>query len=325
MSSASFGKAAGLAPRGDPQRPSARGRMMDGSDLRPATHTALAWAGHDEDLISLSWPREQLAQALEALASRAAPAERGGSARSAHPIFRSRERWLTQATGSNGRRAASDVEAEPVEFPVPDLDQGLLQACPLVLALPVTGGARFLLLLKAKRDSIALIGPDLRLHWRRVRTISAAAALSSAHRWSATSISCWRTPMSRPARREQVRSVMLRERLAAQAFTECWMLRLPATAPFMAQLSQAGLLRRLGWVVALLIGMYLVEISGWALIGAAVLNGRLDLAWLVAWQLAVAIGHPAAALRWLARGDLRARSRAYPEAAPAGRRAAHRH
>jgi ATP-binding cassette subfamily B protein len=65
----------------------------------------------------------------------------------------------------------------------------------------------------------------------------------------------------RPARREQVRSVMLRERLAAQAFTECWMLRLPATAPFMAQLSQAGLIRRLGRVAMLLTAVYLVEIG----------------------------------------------------------------
>jgi ATP-binding cassette subfamily B protein len=95
-----------------------------------------------------------------------------------------------------------------------------------------------------------------------------------------------------PARREQVRSTMLRERLAAQAFTECWMLRLPATAPFMAQMSQAGLLRRLGSVVVLLMGMYLVEIGGWGLIGAAVLGGRLSLAWLVAWQLMLLLGIP---------------------------------
>ena len=54
---------------------------------------------------------------------------------------------------------------------------------------------------------------------------------------------------------------------------------------FLAQLTHAGLIRRLGWVIALLIGVYLVEIIGWALIGAAALDGRLDLAWLVAWLL----------------------------------------
>jgi ATP-binding cassette subfamily B protein len=64
-----------------------------------------------------------------------------------------------------------------------------------------------------------------------------------------------------------------------------WILRLPATAPFFTQLKRAGLLRRLGWIITLFIGVYLVEISGWALIGAAALNGTLDLAWLVAWLL----------------------------------------
>jgi ATP-binding cassette, subfamily B, bacterial len=265
--------------------------MMDGPDLRPATHTALAWAIHDEDLTRLGWPREQLAQALEALASRTGLRAAAGGAIGTPDIpqpgaLDHAGNWIEWAAGCLG------LEAEPVEFPVPDLDHGLLQACPLVLALPATGDARFLLLLKAKGDSIALIGPDLRLHWRRVRAISAAAAAQ------------FGAPMVRDldlllenagvhtARRERVRSVMLRERLAAQAFTECWMLRLPATAPFMAQLSQAGLIRRLGWVVVLLIGMYLVEISGWALIGAAVLNGRLDLAWLVAWQLMLLSGIP---------------------------------
>jgi ATP-binding cassette subfamily B protein len=264
---------------------------MDGPDLTFATHTSPKRAECDEDLVRLSWPREQLVQALEALALRTGLRAAAVGAIGI-PDIRPPDasvyagNWIEWAAGCLG------LEAEPVEFPVPDLDHGLLQACPLVLALPTTGEARFLLLFKAKGDSIALIVPDLRLHWRRARAISTAATAQ------------YEAPMVRDldrlldkagvrsARREQVRSVMLRQRLAAQAFTECWIMRLPATAPFMAQMSQAGLMRRLGSVVVLLMGMYLVEIGGWGLIGAAVLGGRLSLAWLVAWQLMLLLGVP---------------------------------
>jgi hypothetical protein len=113
--------------------------MMDGLDLRPATHTSRAQAD-DEDRIRLSWPREQLAQALEALASRTGlrAAEAGAIGTPDIPppgasVYAGN--WIEWAAGCLG------LEAEPVEFPVPDLVQGLLRACPLVLALPVTGEA----------------------------------------------------------------------------------------------------------------------------------------------------------------------------------------
>jgi len=263
---------------------------MDGPDLSDVMHNTKAVADHDADLIRLSWPRELLAQALEALALRtglrAAVGAVGTPDISPPCESDNAGNWIEWVAGCLG------LEAEPVEFPVPDLGRGLLQACPLALALPVTGESRFLLLLKAKGDSIALIGPDLRLHWRHVHVISAAATAQYEGSMDRDLDQLLESAGVRSARREQVRSVMLREQLAAQAFTECWMLRLPATAPFVAQLSQAGLIRRLGWVVVLLLAMYLVEVGGWALIGAAVLNGRLDLAWLVAWQLMLLSGIP---------------------------------
>ena len=104
------------------------------------------------------------------------------------------------------------------------------------------------------------------------------------------------------------------------------MLRLPATAPFMAQLSHAGLIRRLGRVGMLLTAVvYLVEIGGWALIAAAVLDGMLDLAWLVAWLLMLLSGIPLRLSAGWLEATFGARSRAYPEAASSGRCAAHQY
>jgi hypothetical protein len=73
--------------------------------------------------------------------------------------------WIEWAAGRLG------LEAEPVEFPLLELDRGLMQACPQVLALPDAGEPRFLLLLKAKGRSVALNGPDLRLQRHPVAAI----------------------------------------------------------------------------------------------------------------------------------------------------------
>lgn len=258
---------------------------MDAPDTEAWTRTAgLPRVRDPDDLMDLSWPRDQLGQALEALALRSGlrDAAAGGAAMPTIPpieVSAQAGNWLEWAAGHLG------VEAEPVDFPLPELERNLMKACPMVLALHDGREIQFLLLLKAKGRTVVLIGPDLGLHRRQVGAIRVAATA----RFEAPLIRgldrLLETAEVAPGRRDQVRSAMLRERLVAQMVGGCWVLRLPATAPFLAQLTHAGLIRRLGWVIALLMGVYLVEIIGWALIGAAALDGRLDLAWLVAWLL----------------------------------------
>jgi ATP-binding cassette subfamily B protein len=242
----------------------------------------------DPDLWQLSWPADQLGQALEALASRSglrAAGTKDGQGDAPIPAIPLIEasaqigHWLEWAAARLG------IETEAVEFPLPDLEPGLLKACPMVHALQAGRELRFLLLLKAKAGAVVLIGPDLRLHWRPVAAIRAAATAQIEAPLIHDLDQLMETAEVAPGRREQVRSAMMRERLAAKMIGGCWILRLPATAPFLAQLAHAGLIHRLGWVIALLTAVYLVEIVGWALIGAAALDGRLDLAWLVAWLL----------------------------------------
>jgi ATP-binding cassette subfamily B protein len=257
---------------------------MDVLEAEVRTPTAEPPPSCDPDLMCLSWPRDQLGQAVEALARFSGLLDAaGGSAamQTIPPIEASAHigNWLQWAAGRLG------VEAEPVEFPLPELAHGLSKACPMVQALHDGREFRFLLLLKAQGRSITLVGPDLRLHRRPTDVIGAAATAQ------------FEAPLNRdldrlmeaakvvPARRASVRSAMLRHRLAGQMVSGCWLLRLPATAPFFTQLKRAGLIHRLGWIIMLFIGVYLVEIIGWALIGAAALDGRLDLAWLVAWLL----------------------------------------
>ena len=257
---------------------------MDVLEAEVRAYTAKSQPAVDPDLVDLSWPRDQLGKAVEALArlSGLCDAAGGGAAMPTIPPIEASAQtgnWLAWAAGRLG------VEAEPVEFPLPEFERGLMKACPMVHALHDGRELRFLLLLKARGRTIALVGPDLRLHWRPVDVIRTAATARTEAPLKRDLDRLLEAANVAPGRRDEVRSAMLRQRLAGQMVGGCWILRLSATAPFFTQLTRAGLIRRLGLIITLFISVYLVEIIGWALIGTASLDGRLDLAWLVAWLL----------------------------------------
>jgi ATP-binding cassette subfamily B protein len=263
---------------------------MDIPDTTAWTRTAGSASVLDPDLRGLSWPRDQLVPAIEALAQRSGlRAAQGCAAIPAIPPFEASGSvgdWLDRAAGHLG------VEVEPVEFSLPEFEQGLRKSCPMLCALHDGDELRFLLLLKAKGRCVALIGPDLHLHWRRVGAIRAAATARIEMPLICDLDRLLDIAGVASDHRERARSAMMRQRLAGQMVGGCWLLRLPATAPFLAHLTHAGLIHRLGWFVALMMCLYLVEIIGWTLIGAAALNGRLDFAWLVAWLLLVVSSIP---------------------------------
>lgn len=263
---------------------------MDRLDAETGTRAAGTPPSLAPELANLSWPREQLGQALEALVRRSGLRAVGGSG--PMPIVPPIEASVQAGTWLEWAAGRLEVEAVPVQFPLPELERGLIKACPTMCALHDGSEPRFLLLLKPRGRTVVLIGPDLRLHSRPVAAIRAALAAPFEAPLIPDLDRLLRAAGVAPGRRDKIRSAMLRERLAAQPVGGCWLLRLPATAPFFAQLARAGLIRRLGWVIALLTGVYLVEVVGWALIGAAALDGRLDLGWLVAWLLLLVSGIP---------------------------------
>jgi len=87
------------------------------------------------------------------------------------------------------------------------------------------------------------------------------------------------------SRRRRARRTMLRERLSAERLGGCWILRLPAGAPFWQQLRQAHVLRHLLGLLGAYATQYLCWLLAWLLVGQGALQGRLDPAWLVAWGL----------------------------------------
>ncbi len=236
------------------------------------------------EVSALWWPISRIGEGLEELARRSGlKTDASDFAATPPPTapFRAGEvhRWVEWAAARLG------VEAEAIDATVPELPELLRGAAPAIVPFFEGRGVGFFLLLGTTRGKLRLLGPDLRVVPCQVERLRTAL--------------CWRheaplvpeitqlldlanVPL---ARRPQVKSAMLRERLASERCDPYWMLRLPASADFGRQLARAGLPRRVAAVLAMFALVYAMEIAGWGLIGNAALNGRLDFGWFAAWLL----------------------------------------
>jgi ATP-binding cassette subfamily B protein len=232
------------------------------------------------------WPLSRLGEGLEELARRA-----GLAAASNHALVvptaveqgvpGELARWIAWAAGRLG------IDADALESPVPDVGRLLQGAGPAVLRLVTKEGPRFVLLLKAGRRAVQVIGPDLAIHRCAVELLRAALCAP------------YEAPLAREidrlldqaqvpaARRPKVGAALLAERLASERVGGCWMLRMPPATGFWRQLAEARLPRRLQLMLVLFVAVYGFEILAWSLIGDAALNGRVDTGWLAAWLMLV--------------------------------------
>lgn len=240
----------------------------------------------NKDISVLAWPLSRLGEGIEELARLAhlTPATRD-SLIAAEPLkqqgIADLDRWIEWASDRLG------IEAEAIETSVAECGQLLRSAGPALLKLTEGQDVQFLLLLKSKYGMLQLVGPDLRVHSCSAEVMR--AALCEHYEAPITAeIDRLLVIADVPSRRrQQVKSIMLRERLATQRVGGCWILRLPPTTGFWRQLAQAHLPRRVVLMLSVFTLVYGLEIIGWSLIGQAALNGRLDLGWLTAWALLV--------------------------------------
>ena len=86
-------------------------------------------------------------------------------------------------------------------------------------------------------------------------------------------------------RRARVRMAILREQLSAWPISGCWLLRRAPGGDFWSHARQAKLPGRLAALVAAHTVQYLLWLLAWWILGQAVLQGRFDPGWLVAWAL----------------------------------------
>jgi len=230
------------------------------------------------------WPIARLGEGIEELA-RVAGLTRATAASLLSPPpadFADQADWMAWASARLG------IEAEAVDAPLPEAAEVLGRVGPaFVRWWPETLGPGFLLVVKGRGGTLRLIGPDLRIGGCPIEAVRTAL--------------CWprEAPLIpeidhlvaeagvAPPRRAAVRASLLRDRLAGERLVGLWLLRLPASADLWRQLSQAGVPKRMGVVLGVFALVYVLEIAGWALIGRAALDGRLDFGWLAAWLLLI--------------------------------------
>ena len=244
------------------------------------------------------WPAERAAEALQVLARHGKLDWHGGdeTAVPSPHVGRDREslgEWIEWAAARAG------IEAEPVECMVPDVGDLLRQAAPALLAVPRPGGIDLLLMAASRGERVTLIDPDGRRRRCPVATLRAVMCRPlEAPLIREIDPLLQRTGIE-PGRRHLARQAMLGARLAAERLEAGWLLRSSVQAPMRSQFMQQHFPRQLLMLVAVLLATVGLEIVGWRLIGAGVLDGLLDFGWLWAWALLMLSTVP---LRMLAEG-----------------------
>ena len=233
------------------------------------------------------WPLERLGEAVEAL-SRHAGLCNGALAEplTTPPSFSAQESrevsdWFEWASDRLG------IEAVSTDTSVAGIPELLRAGGPAIILNSSLGDVGFLVLTGARRGTPQLMTPNLVVRSCRADYLRTAI--------------CWRreaplmveiegllaTAKINPARHDAVKSAILSERLSISRIDTIWLLRLSASNGFLHQLVHARVLRKIGAMLAVFAVIYVLEITGWGLIGSAALSGRLDFGWLVAWFLLV--------------------------------------
>ena len=240
----------------------------------------------NKDIIDLSWPLSRLGEGIQELA-RLSGLNTGIPDHITVPEplqqqdFTDLSHWMEWASDRLG------LEAESIESPVSQVNHLLGHVGPAVLQIWNGSDIHFLFVLKSKSSRVQLITPDLWVRSCPVEMLRAALCAPYEAPISAE-IDRLLNLADVPKRQQpKVKAVMIQERLAGKTITGCWILRLPPTAGFWRQLSQARLPRRVGILLSVFTLVYGLEIVDWSLVGQAALNGRLDFGWFSAWALLV--------------------------------------
>lgn len=242
------------------------------------------------DLAGLVWLPDRLGECLTELCKRSGllkaaaaplPIGNGGSI----------TRWIERAAERLG------CEASPLETTYAELANDLQSTHPAILSV----GANSYLAICGRRGSRLLIIPPSG-HLARVCIETVCTAIrgleEAPHRENIENLLA-QAGIAEKSRSAAVK-VMLRERLGAKRFNQCWILLAGPQAHALPWLRQIGALRMAGALVGAHTLQYLIWIASWALLGSLSFAGHMDRGWLAAWALLLATLVPCRVLAtWL--------------------------
>ena len=230
-------------------------------------------------LETLRWPVSQLGEAMRAVARRCNLSinDRDVDQEIAGPSAALRldqsialdalNEWVETAADFLG------FEAEAIEAPYAEIETLVRGAGPALLFLPEGG---ILVVTKSGARRATIMAPDLKLY--RVPVSAICSVLRRPHEMKAESeVDRLLVDAGTPKRkRERARAAILREQLGQCQVTGGWLLRMPSSANFRRQLSEAGLTRSLAGTIGLRLIHYALLMTAWWVLGRGALSGQLD-------------------------------------------------
>ncbi|MBZ4418456.1 ATP-binding cassette domain-containing protein [Myxococcus sp. RHSTA-1-4] len=250
-------------------------------------------------LSTLAWPAARLGEALQRLAHHSGmpgrpvsrmPVPDAPLRRGEHPIGP----WIESAATFLG------FEAEPIGTRYAELPHLLRRAGPALVRLPGEGEPEVLVLLGARRGRLRVLTPLSRvesIEWKSLH----GALCQELETPLRPSVDALLEQAQVPARRrDQVRTLLLGERLGTLWLDVGWLLRLPPGRAFRTQLQQARIPGQLALLIAAHVTQYTLGLLAWWLIGKGLLMGRVDRGWLLAWAMLLLTQVPVQMLaQWL--------------------------
>ncbi len=246
------------------------------------------------ELQNYCWPLSRLGEALVEIARQSGQLSGGGERVNPPVSLKDGD----DSALSDWMRAALKpmrLEVESAELSYEDADRYLLQVGPGLVRLPEASGPRFLAIVGRRRRSVIVIGPDLCLHKLSCSLISSAIRENIElpfRRDIARIMASVESPGITEHERAAICDALVREQLAATPIGGIWLLRFSPAAPFTSQIRQAGLFKTFRRLVSIYTVQYILGLVGWWIIGRALIEGRIDSGWLVAWALVLLTGLP---------------------------------
>jgi ATP-binding cassette subfamily B protein len=176
------------------------------------------------------------------------------------------------------------LQIDDVDASVAETESTLRAAGPAVIRI---GADAFLFLAGRRGNRLIVIGPDHREAAIPLATLRRVLIEPEAAPLLAETERLVDEAGVHPARRATVAKALVEDRLRSRRLKGLWLLRLPASADFGAQVASAGARRQLVLLALAHATQYGLWIATWWLLGRAALEGRLDAAWLSAWTIAL--------------------------------------
>lgn len=188
------------------------------------------------------------------------------------------ERWLA------GLAAGIGLEVEPAGCDLAGARE-LLRGCPPALLRVGPAGQALLLVLRRRRRSLEILGPDLRRHSLEERLVHRVLCDPVVAPVRGQAQALLDRLQLRGRRRERVRETLLEQRFADAHIGRAFLVRPAPSAPLRHLLRSDGLLGRVLALVATHALELVLTVGAWWLIGTQAFSGRADPGWMLAWLL----------------------------------------